>query len=141
MIVPRRTYRILVVEDNPGDAHLIGEAFRECCQECYLTFAQTAEEAKQLLASEAFDLILSDMGIRNGEGADFIRSIRADARLKGVPVIVLSGAPDPKPAYEAGANAFIAKVMDMDQFFAKIDALMKFWMRVAELPPPAQLHS
>lgn len=129
-----RTYNILVVEDNPGDAHLIQEAFLECGHGCHLAFAETTDQAKELLQSQPFDLILSDMGVRNGESADFIRGLRSDPRLKTLPVIVLSGSPDPRLAYEAGANAFIAKTMDMDQFFSKIRALMHFWVEVAELP-------
>lgn len=130
-----RTYNILVVEDNPGDAHLIREAFRDCGHNCKLQIVETTGEAKEVLQAHVFDLILSDMGVRNGDTADFIRGIRADERLCAVPVIVLSGSPDPRAAYEAGANAFIAKTMDMDQFFGKISALMHFWVKVAELPP------
>lgn len=136
MQAAQRSYKILVVEDNPGDAYLIREAFRECGYPCLLNFVETAQAARQALATQTFDLVLSDMGLRNGESADLIRMIRADDRLKVTPVIVLSGGVDPRPAYEAGANAFIAKTMDMDDFFSKIQALMYFWVRVAELPPP-----
>lgn len=137
MPAPRRTYNILVVEDNPGDAHLIREAFRECGHDCSLHFAETPSAANQLLETQIFDLMLSDMGLRVGESAELIRKIRRDNRLKTLPVIVLSGSPDPRPAYEAGANAFISKTMDMDQLFSKIQALMHFWVKVAELPPSA----
>ncbi len=135
MPAPRRTYNILVVEDNPGDAHLIREAFRECGHDCSLHFAETPAAAKQLLDTKVFDFMLSDMGLRVGESADLIRNIRRDSRMNTLPVIVLSGSPDPRPAYEAGANAFISKTMDMDQLFSKIQALMHFWVKVAELPP------
>ena len=131
----RRLFSVLVVEDNPGDAHLIREAFRECGDQCHLEFAETTTEARQILAQQRFDLMLSDMGVRNGETAEFIRSIRENNRLRTMPVIVLSGSPDPRPAYLAGANAFISKTMDMDEFFAKINALVHFWIHVAELPP------
>lgn len=129
-----RTYNILVVEDNPGDAHLIREAFRECGHNCNLHFAETTVLAKERLQAGTFDLVLSDMGVRNGDTTDFIRGIRSDPRLKSLPIVVLSGSPNPRGAYEAGANAFIAKTMDMDQFFSKIAALMHFWIEVAELP-------
>lgn len=131
-----RTYNILVVEDNPGDALLIQEAFRECGSSCNLIIADSIAKAQEALRSAPFDLVLSDMGIPNGEGEDFIRSIRSDARLRTIPIIVLSGSLNPRPAYEAGANAFVSKTMDMDQFFGKIKALMHFWVDVAELPPP-----
>ncbi|HZS56552.1 MAG TPA: response regulator [Bryobacteraceae bacterium] len=129
-----RTYNILVVEDNPGDIVLIREAFAECGKACALTFAETSQAAKEYLASQSFDLVISDMGIRKEEGTEFIRAIRSDERLKSLPIIVLSGSPDSKRAYDAGANAFIAKAMNMDEFFAKIKALMHFWVEVVELP-------
>jgi CheY-like chemotaxis protein len=129
-----RTYNILVVEDNPGDVVLIREAFAECGKACSITFAETSQAAKEFLASQNFDLVISDMGIRTDEGAEFIRGIRADPRLKTLPVIVLSGSADSRRAYEAGANAFIAKAMNMDEFFRKIRALMHFWVEVVELP-------
>jgi CheY-like chemotaxis protein len=129
-----RSYNILVVEDNPGDAVLIREAFAECGKACSLTFAVDSRSAKDLLRSHTFDLVISDMGFRNEEGAEFIRAVRADPRLRSVPLIVLSGSPNPRVAYEAGANAFVAKSIDLETFFAKIKALMHFWVEVVELP-------
>lgn len=135
MAASPRTYNILVVEDNPGDAHLIREAFLECGTLCQLTVTDSIEKAKAALRNATFDLVLSDMIVRNGEGEEFIREIRSDPLLKTMPIIILSGATNPRPAYEAGANAFVSKSMDMDEFFAKIKALMHFWVNVAELPP------
>ena len=129
-----RTYNILVVEDNPGDVVLIREAFAECGKGCHLSFADNPQAALAALESDTFDLVISDMGTRKDEGADFIRFIRNSERLRTLPVIVLSGSPSSRAAYEAGANAFIAKSMDMDSFFGKIKALMHFWVEVVELP-------
>ena len=130
-----RSYNILVVEDNPGDALLIQEALRECGHPCTLTFADSLQNARLVLQTHTFDLVLSDMGVRNGGSDEFIRSIRIGERSKSVPIVVLSGSFDPRPAYEAGANVFISKTMDMDEFFSKIKSLMHFWAKVAELPP------
>ena len=129
-----RTYNILVVEGNPGDALLIQDAFADCGKACSLTFAQDADHAKQLLASGTFDLLISDLGFRDELGAELIRDVRADPRLRGLPVIVIGGSPDPRSAYEAGANAFVMKSTDPDGLFAKIRALMHFWVEVVELP-------
>lgn len=140
MLTRERSYNILVVEDNPGDAHLIREAFRECGYRCALEFATTTGSARELLKTAPFDLMVSDMGVRDGETAELIRDMRSDERLKVLPVIIVSGSPDPRAAYEAGANAFIAKSMDVDQFFSKIRALMHFWIEVAELPSARRHH-
>jgi CheY-like chemotaxis protein len=129
-----RSYCILVLEDDSGDAQLIQEAFADCGKACLLTFARDIQHAKQLLQSGTFDLVISDMGFRNEQGADLIRELRADPRLRSVPVIVISGSPDPRPAYEAGANAFVSKAPGNEGLFAKLKALMHFWMEVVELP-------
>jgi two-component system, chemotaxis family, response regulator Rcp1 len=129
-----RSYNILVVEDNPGDVVLIREAFAECGKSCDITVADNSEQARDLLESQNFDLVISDMGFRREEGAEFIRSIRTHPRLKTLPIIVLSGSPDSRIAYEAGANAFVAKTMDVESFFSKIRVLMHFWVEVVELP-------
>ena len=139
MTASARTYNILVVEDNPGDAHLIQEAFLECGSNCHLVVADTLEKAEEALRTTTFDLVLSDMGVRDAESEEFIKSIRNNPRLRTLPIIVLSGSMNPRPAYEAGANAFVSKSMDMDQFFGKIKALMHFWVGVAELQPAPRL--
>ncbi|MBV8828669.1 MAG: response regulator [Acidobacteriaceae bacterium] len=134
-----RTYQILVVEDNEGDRHLIVEAFKECGLHCVLSLAGTVSSALELLREHGFDLIITDMSVPNGEAkSGLIETVRSDNRWKATPIIVLSGAYNALPAYEAGANAFISKSMDMDEFFERIRALMRFWTEVAELPRPSQ---
>ncbi len=133
-----RTYKILVVEDNEGDRHLIEEAFSECGQDCVLHVADSVSSALDLLGSQPFDIIISDMSVPNGDGKSLIEAVRTDDRWKTTPVIILSGSYNAGPAYQAGANAFISKSMDMDQFFAKIRALMHFWTEIAELPPSSK---
>ena len=129
-----RIYNILVVENNPADAALIHEAFLACGSLCSLTVTDTLVKAGEALRTTPFDLIISDMYLHNAESEDFIRRVRSDPKLKSLPIIVLSGSPNPRPAYEAGANAFVSKSIDADQFFAKIKALMHFWVDIAELP-------
>jgi CheY-like chemotaxis protein len=129
-----RVYNILVVEDNPGDVHLTREALRETCYRCEITIADDTTTARELLKTSHFDLVISDMGVPNGHTSEFIRAMRADEKTALIPVVVLSGSADPNPAYRSGANAYISKTMDMDVFFAKMKALMHFWIEVAELP-------
>lgn len=133
-----RSYNVLVIEDNAGDAGLIKEAFADCGKSCNLTFAANTQAGRGLLSTENFDLVVWDLGYASEDGADFIQHIRADSRLKSLPVVVLSGSPNPRPAYEAGANAFVAKSVDLDSFSAKIKALMHFWVEVVELPRLAE---
>ncbi len=134
MLNSKRPYNLLVVEDNEGDAHLIREAFRESGFDCVLHFVASTGSGLEILQTQLIDIILSDMSIRTPGGETFLNLVRSDPRWKTIPVIVLSGSYDSHPAYEAGANAFILKSMDMDEFFGKIKSLMHFWVDIAELP-------
>lgn len=126
---------ILVVDDNPADLYIIQEAFSECGFRCQITTASTREEAQQLLQKERPDLVLSDFGADASEGRSFIRSVRA--RNPSLPIIVLSGNYNTNLAYESGANAFVRKSTSLQEFLAKIQGIMKFWVDVAELPSPS----
>ncbi|MBV8809803.1 MAG: hypothetical protein JO033_14105 [Acidobacteriaceae bacterium] len=52
--------------------------------------------------------------------------MRAQEARKTTPIVVVSGIFDPTPAYQAGANAFVANSADVDQFFGKIRGMMHF---------------
>ncbi len=127
-----RRLRVLVVEDNPGDILLIQEAVHDCDVDCALSFASTIAQAIHLAAETRFDLVISDMSISNDETAKFFEWIRAREGRKTTPIIVFSGIFDPTPAYQAGANVFVAKSADVDEFFGKIRELMHFWVHVAD---------
>ena len=129
-----RIYEILVVDDNPADLYIIQEAFAQCGFRCHLTTGSSSKGAEQLLQRERFDLLLSDFGVDAEEGRSFIRSVRAGS--PSLPIIVLSGNYNSSLAYESGANAFVRKSADLQEFFAKIQGIMKFWIDVAELPLP-----
>jgi CheY-like chemotaxis protein len=131
---PIRSYKILVVEDNPGDANLIREAFSECGHRCDVQIVSRLTEARAALEQQTFDILISDMGVRNGESNEFLRWARSRNETSRMPIVVLSGAVDPNPSYDAGANAFISKPGNVDQFFSKVRSLMEFWVNVAELP-------
>ncbi len=88
--------------------------------------------AEQVLATQSFDLLISDFGTDTERATKCLRSVRLLAPL--LPIIVLSGTIDPNPAYQAGANVFVKKSDNMAEFFAKIQAIMHFWIDVAELP-------
>jgi DNA-binding response OmpR family regulator len=129
-------HSILVVDDNPADVFMIQEAFLECGYRCHLKVATLRTEAQHLLATEPFDLLISDFGIDVEEGQSFVRSVRAQKPC--LPIIILSGGYIVYLAYEAGANAFLHKPSDLQEFTAKIRGLMNFWVNVAELPTASE---
>jgi CheY-like chemotaxis protein len=126
-------YKILAVDDSAEDLVLIREAFAECGEPCHLTFATTPDEAKSFLERESFDLVICDYSVGGqGMGESLIHSIRERAPM--TPIVVLSGYSDPRAAYAAGANAFVMKPGNFDQFIETVRGIMAFWVGVAILP-------
>ncbi len=132
--MPNKTYRVLVVEDNPGDRYVIGKAFNECGYLCDVTEVISHPQALELLNVEMFDLLVSFFGTDTERGTWFVREARR--RAPRSPLIILSGVADPTAAIDAGAHAFVRKVSDVKLFFDKIEGIMRFWADVAELPRP-----
>ena len=109
--------RVLLVEDSPTDAELTREVFADVD----LTLATDGEAALERLRDPGarFDLVLLDLNLPRLGGFDVLREIRADARLTGLPVIVLTTSRDPEDERRAGggeADAFLSKPTDLPGF-------------------------
>ena len=131
-------YTVLAIEDNPADALLLREAFREAGNSCALEIVPTTAEARDLLATQWVDLIVCNMGREPSGCANAIQTIRENDHLKLVPIIVLSASPNVNDAYQAGATAFIPKTGDLNTFFSNIKALLNFWLNAAILPQKSE---
>ncbi|MCX6967833.1 MAG: SpoIIE family protein phosphatase [Verrucomicrobia bacterium] len=105
------TLRVLLVEDNPGDARLIQELLREARAGRFETaLASRLSEAMEKLASDHFQLILLDLSLPDSHGIETFRKMTAHAPL--VPLIVLSGLDDEALALqtvEQGAQDYLVK--------------------------------
>ena len=103
--------RVLLVEDEAGDAHLVKMKLKHAsCGQFEVTWAQSLVEAQQSLATSAFDVMLLDLSLPDSEGLATIHSARDMA--KGVPIVVLSGHGDTDfalTALEAGALDYMVK--------------------------------
>ncbi len=103
--------RILVVDDNPGDARLVSYALaHEPGGEIESARADRVAAAIEKLRGERFAAVLLDLGLPDSRGADGVERIRASA--PEVAVVVLSGAEDPegvRRAFAAGAQDYLVK--------------------------------
>ncbi|MEW5931021.1 MAG: ATP-binding protein [Gemmatimonadota bacterium] len=103
--------RILLVEDNPGDARLIRETLREAESFPFqLTHADRLAAAEERLAAEAFDVVLLDLSLPDAHGLETVR--RTLAAGAEVPIIVLTGLDDETTAVaavQAGAQDYLVK--------------------------------
>jgi len=102
---------VLLVEDNPGDARLLGKIFNEeRSHSTKLTRVDCMSAAETHLAEHAVDIILLDLGLPDAQGLEAIQ--RAHAAAPGVPLVVLTGLDDELLAVQAlqqGAQDYLIK--------------------------------
>jgi two-component system, cell cycle sensor histidine kinase and response regulator CckA len=102
-------YKILLIEDNPGDAALIREMLRDAAYGD-VACAERLSAGLQLLQRQSFDLILLDLGLPDSSGMETFRRIQHEN--PDLPVIVLTGLTDEEIAIMAisqGAQDFLVK--------------------------------
>jgi CheY-like chemotaxis protein len=136
--------RVLQVEDNEADVRLTREALREAGQEVRLSVVADGEQALAFLRNEpGFEdvprphLVLLDLNLPRKDGVEVLQEMRKDPELAPIPVIVLtssSEARDVDACYAAGANAFVVKSVELDEFIDRIGVIREFWLGVAQLP-------
>ncbi len=103
--------RLLLVEDNPGDARLLREMLNEQeSNNTVVTHVGRMSEAEKHLAEHAVDIILLDLGLPDAQGLEAVR--RARAAAPRVPLVVLTGLDDESLATQAlqeGAQDYLIK--------------------------------
>jgi CheY-like chemotaxis protein len=141
----QRELRVLIVEDEPGDAHLMQLALRKCGFAIEMTAVGDGTEALQLLrrqgerfrAAPRPDLILLDLKMPGQSGLDFLVAAKQDERLRAIPVVIVTTSlldADVTAAYRAGAAGYVPKSADLNEFMAAINVLGQYWFRLARLP-------
>lgn len=137
---------VLLVEDNPDDAMLARRAFAHCRSPGDLTVAASGEEAVRLLFEAPGNgashpalpiLVLLDLKLPGIDGIEVLRRIRADARTRTIPVVVLTSSrvpADVTACYELGVNGYLQKPVEFDQFQECIRVLTAFWLGM-NVPP------
>ena len=120
-------YRILLVEDNPADVHLIREALTEKEIACDVDTIDDGEvAAAHIRAVEAGqkarpDIVLLDLNLPKVTGDVLLKRIRQSASMGAVPVIVLTSSDSPRDRSQAeklGASAYIRKPSNLEEFLA-----------------------
>ena len=138
------TIEILLVEDNPGDARLTLEAFKEGKVINNLSVVNDGVEALAFLRRQGQyanavtpDLILLDLNLPKMDGRQVLAAIKADPKLMNIPVVVLTTSAsqdDIARAYSSHANCYITKPVDLDQFLRVVQSIESFWLSLVKLP-------
>jgi DNA-binding NtrC family response regulator len=109
--VPEPTVRLLLVEDNPGDADLVREMLDSTSEAKFdLTHADRLEAGLALLAAGGYDVVLLDLGLPDSSGLDTFYELHA--AVPWLPVVVLTGSRESETgvqAVAAGAQDFLVK--------------------------------
>ncbi|HYP09278.1 MAG TPA: PAS domain S-box protein [Bryobacteraceae bacterium] len=103
--------RVLLVEDNPGDARLLREVVREAeGAHIQLTHVDTLSKALSKLDADQFDVVMLDLSLPDADGLETL--VRTHAQAPSVPIVVLTGLDDEKLAIKAvreGAQDYLVK--------------------------------
>ena len=142
---------ILLVEDNADDAALALRALRTNRIANDVIHATDGADARDYLfgvgdhsgrdVCDVPQLILLDLKLPKLDGLEILRRIRADQRTRFVPVVVLTSSDEEEDllrSYGQGANSFIRKPVDFDEFMEKIRQTSVYWLVINEPPPEVQ---
>ena len=146
-----RPLRVLLVEDNPGDADLTRDALEASAEAIdgtgralEIDVVVDGEQAMDYLlrrgrhaAAERPDLILLDLNLPRLGGIEVLAALRRHDPLRAIPVVVLTSSEadaDIAQSYRNGANAYVTTAGELDAFVANIQAIERFWLRTAKLP-------
>jgi CheY-like chemotaxis protein len=145
MVYDAEPFNILLVEDEPADAHLVRLALKENKVFCRLFHVFDGLEALAFLRQEGEqnanvprpDLILLDINMPRMNGAELLAAVKADEQLASIPVVVLTTSDidrDISASYQLGAAGYITKPIDIDQFIDAIRQLDNYWFALVQLP-------
>ena len=138
---------ILFAEDSSDDAMLTIRALKKSGFANKLHHVQNGAEALDFLyrkgiyaqrnLNENPKLILLDLKMPKTSGLEVLEKIKSDPVLKGIPVVILTSSkedPDIQKCYALGANSYITKPVESDNFFNVIKEIGLYWMVLSQLP-------
>lgn len=105
--------KILLVEDHADTAAVVARMLRLMGHE--VRAAMTCNEARRAAVDEAFDLLLCDIALPDGDGCDLMREFRQCYEMRGVAVTGYACAADEQRCRAAGFSGFLAKPFDLQQ--------------------------
>ena len=139
---------ILLVEDNPDDELLALRALRKNNVTNEVVVAHDGVEALDYLfasgphagrdTSTMPQLILLDLKLPRVNGLEVLKRLRSDERTRLVPVVILTSSKertDMLDGYGLGANSYVRKPVNFEQFIRAVEQLKLYWLGLNEAPP------
>ncbi len=138
---------ILLVEDNPDDVELTLHALRKEKLANSIHVARDGEEALEFLFCNGVHaersgerppkLILLDLKLPKVDGMEVLKQIKNDERTKTIPVVILTSSKEERDliqGYGLGANSYIQKPVDFDQFREMVKNVGLYWLLINQAP-------
>jgi len=146
-IMGNEAQMILIVEDSEDDFFAVQRAFKKAGLKNPLRRCSTGDQALDYLfrrgefsdpeTSPTPSVVLLDLNLPGLDGRDVLRLLKADPKLRRIPVIVLTTSnaeQDIEQCYADGASSYVQKPVDMPGFVLAITRLRDFWFEIAILP-------
>ncbi len=136
-----RPIRLLLVDDSPSDRGLAEFAFEESRIVNELSTAEEGEAALRQLRDPATplpDLILLDLNMPGMDGREFLSVVKADERLCGIPVVILTSSvadEDVSEAYRAQCAGYIRKPVTLEGLIEVVRGIERYWFAIVERVP------
>lgn len=138
---------ILLVEDSPEDAELTLRALRKHNLANRIHHAKDGVEALDFLFARGryaeqstlrmLRVVLLDLKLPRMDGLEVLERMRTDPRTKVVPVVVLTSSredPDVARSYSLGANSYIVKPIEFEEFVKVVSSLGLYWLLLNQPP-------
>jgi two-component system, chemotaxis family, response regulator Rcp1 len=136
---------LLIVDDNPADLLLAREALAETAHRSQISSVADGVEAIAFLNRRGDyansirpDLVILDLNLPRKDGRAVLAAIKADPNLRQIPIVIFSTSrlsQDITRSYELGANCYVSKPGNLNDFFLAVKSIEEFWFGLVSLTP------
>jgi two-component system response regulator len=134
---------VLLVEDDPGDVILTQEGLRASKLHINLHVVDNGEKALAFLHHAAPyedaprpGLIILDLNLPRVNGMEVLKEIKSNEALQTIPTVILTTSraeEDVVRSYKLGANCYVSKPLNLDEFVKVVSSIESFWFTVVEI--------
>jgi len=135
--------QVLLVDDNPADVGLAHEALAGGRHQSCISDVADGEEAMAFLRRAGQyanalrpDLVILDLNLPKKDGRAVLVDVKADQNLRTIPIVIFSTSrsmSDIACSYELGANCYVGKPGNLEDYFVAVRSIEEFWFGCASL--------